>query len=482
MKIPEKGLDEKSLFERLDSFREGDLELRSGKMFGHAFMVDDKITAVTERAYIMYLWENFLDPTLFPSLLQIENEVVAMAAAHLGGDREVVGNFTSGGTESILLAVKAARDKARAERPEIVEPEMVLPVTAHAAFHKAAQYFCLKTVPVPVDKSDYKADVAAVKEAISKNTVLIVGSAPSYAHGVVDPVPEIGELAKKHSVPFHVDGCIGAFILPYFKRLGADVTDFDFSVPGVTSISMDFHKYAFAAKGASVVLYRNKELRKHQIFACSDWTGYTLLNPAVQSSRSGGPLAAAWAVLNYLGEEGYLEVANKLKSATERIIRGIESIPDLYVMGRPEMCLLGVASDTVGIFHVVDEMKLRGWHVQAQLGLGAEYKENFHLTVLPGNVDMVDALINDLKECVDAAKKAEPSGLAEQLAAALSGDDPIEINDESMEGMFKAVGIEGDKVPERMAEINQILNALPPEIADRLLSAFYNEVNRYREE
>lgn len=475
MKIPEKGMSETGLFERLEQYKASDLAMRGGRMFGHAFFASEQARLAAERAYTMYLWENALDPTLFPSLLRLESELVAMSAAHLNGDEKVVGNFTSGGTESILLAVKAARERAREKRPGLQRPEMILPVTAHAAFHKAAHYFCLETVPIPVDPVTFKADVEAVRNAITPSTALIVASAPSYAHGVIDPIPEIGKLAQEHNVPLHVDGCMGAFLLPYFRRLGAEVTDFDFSVPGVTSISMDFHKYAYSPKGASMILYRDKELRRHQIFACSDWTGYTVINPTVQSSRSGGPLAAAWAMLHLLGDEGYMDLARALMEATARVIAGVGKIPDLHVLGRPEMCILGIGSDTVNVFHLVDEMKVRGWHIQAQMGLD-EMKENFHLTILPFNVGMIDRWLADLEECVAIAREKGDDSQARSIARALAGQDAGPPQGEDLAGIFKAVGIEGGELPERMALINQILNALPPETADRMFISFVNEL------
>lgn len=477
MKIPDSGCDERTLFRRLEGFRGKDTDWRSGKMFGHAFLIDDKVRDVIERAYTMYLWENALDPTLFPSLLEMENEVLSMSAGHLRGDDEVAGNFTSGGTESILLPVFAAREKAKIEKPEITAPEMIVPVTAHAAFHKAASYFGIRVVSVPVDPLTFKAEVSAIQEAISPNTILIAASAPSYAHGVVDPIPEIGKLAEEHGLLLHVDACMGGFLLPFYRELGAEVCDFDFSVPGVTSISMDFHKYAFAAKGASVVLYRNRELRKHQIFACSNWTGYTLLNPTVQSSRSGGALAATWAVLNLLGREGYLEVTRSLKEATERIIREVGAMDDIHILGKPEMCIFGVGSETVNVFHIVDEMKTRGWHIQAQLGLGEAHRENFHLTVLPSNIPWIDPWLKDLGECVKIAKERGSSDLVQQIVESLSGSENIEVSEEEMKMFFAMLGISGDAMPERMAEINEILNALPPSLADQVLISYFNDLN-----
>ncbi len=479
MNIPLKGKSEEAVMELLGSMKGSDSSWEDGRMFGHAFFAGETARRLVERAYTLYLWENALDPTLFQSLLRLENEVVDMARTHLGGDWQAVGSFTSGGTESIMLAVKAARDMAREKRPKVSAPEMVVPLTAHAAFHKAAHYLGLKVKTADVDPDTYKTRPDAIREAITENTVLLVASAPSYAHGVVDPVPEIGAIAQDQGIPLHVDACMGGFLLPFWRRLGARVTEFDFSVPGVTSISMDFHKYAFAAKGASVVLYRNKNLRRHQIFACSGWTGYTVINPTIQSSRSGGPLAATWAMLNFLGEEGYLRLSGELMQATAKVVKGVNEIAGLKVLGEPEFCILGVAAEGADVFEVVDEMKSRGWHVQAQFGRG-HCPANFHLTILPPNLGVIDEMLSDLAHSVEAAREKEPDQAMEKLLAALSSND-IDLASIDMDELIKAAGIEGDELPERMAGINRIMNSLPPEMADALFTLFFNEVNRARE-
>lgn len=475
MKIPETGIAKDTLLETLETYRSNDLAWRNGRTWGYVYDGGPEVEEVAKRAYTMYLTENGLDPTAFPSLLRFENDIVAMAAAHLGGDEHTVGSFTSGGTESIILAVKTARDHAREARPEITEPEMVLPVTAHAAFHKAAHYLGVKVVPTPVDPTTYKADVAAMEAAITDRTILLVGSAASYAHGVVDPIRELGLVAQRHGLLLHVDGCIGGFLLPYLKRLGAPVPDFDLSVPGVTSISMDLHKYAYCPKGASVVLYRDPALRRHQIYACARWTGYSVVNPTVQSSKSGGPLAAAWAVLNFVGDDGFMEFARRIYDATNRLVAGIGAIDGLRVMGRPEMSLIGFTSDTVNVFHVIDEMKARGWYVQAQLGFGGS-KENIHLTVGPSNVEWVDALLRDLAESVVAAKKIPPNGVAAAVTQALSGVDLSSLTGDGFVRMLGMAGVSGTKLPDRMAPVNEILNALPPELCERLLAEFLNQL------
>jgi glutamate/tyrosine decarboxylase-like PLP-dependent enzyme len=424
MRMPKEGWSESELFERMEAYRVNDMPWRDGRTWAYIYDPGREAEDVIKRAYMMFLTENGLDPTVFPSTLRFENEVVAMAAAHLNGDENVVGSFTSGGTESIMLAVKAARDYAREKRPQIREPEILLPCTAHASFQKAAHYLCLKPVIVPVDPHTFKADVGLMREAITPNTILLVGSAISYAHGVVDPIREIGELALDKDLLLHVDGCMGGFLLPYFRRLGAPVPDFDFTVPGVTSISMDLHKYAFAAKGASTVLYRDKELRKYQMYACANWTGYTVINPTVQSTKSGGPVAAAWAVLNFVGDAGYLEIARQVLEATRRIADAVDEMDDLRLLGRPEMNLVAFTSDTVNVFHVIDEMKVKGWYVQPQLAFSPEMFEQ----------------------------------------------------------MLGMAGVQGSALPDRMAEINEVLNALPVPLRERLLIEYLNELFRRPEE
>ncbi len=479
MKMPERGRDRAAVLAELEEFRRNDLEWRGGRVWAYVYDAGREVEEVGKQAFTSFMTENALDPTAFPSLLRLENEVVAMAAAHLGGDDGTVGSFTSGGTESILLAVKAARDWAREHRPHVTEPEMVLPVTAHAAFQKAAHYLCVKPVLVPVDPLTFKADVDAIRAAITPSTVLLVGSAVSYAHGVVDPIPDIGRLALERELLFHVDGCIGGFLLPYFRRFGAAHVDFDLTVPGVTSISMDLHKYAFCPKGASVVLYKSAELRRHQIYACSTWTGYTIVNPTVQSTKSGGPLAAAWAVMNHLGDEGYAALARKIFDASKRLIAEIPLVPELRILGTPELCLIAFTSDTVNVFHVIDEMKVRGWYVQPQLGfLGS--KENVHLSVTPGTSPWVDPFLADLRASVESAKAIPADHTADGLKESLAAIDPKSLTPEMFSQMLAMAGLNGVELPSRMAGINEMLNALPAPLTETVLTQFVNELFQYK--
>lgn len=466
MTLPTAGLPREQVLARLRDYRAGDLPARGGRTFAYVYDAGrPDVDEIAHEAFGSFLDVNGLDPTVFPSLLRLENEVVAMTAAHLGGDERTVGSFTSGGTESILLAVKAARDGS-----DIEHPEMVLPVTAHAAFQKAAHYFGVTPVLVDVDPKTFRADVEATRAAITERTILLVASAASYAHGVVDPVEEIAALALERGIRCHVDGCIGGWLLPYFRQLGADVPAFDLSVPGVSSLSVDLHKYAYAAKGASVLLFADNALRRPSYFACADWTGYTMVNATVQSTKSGGPVAAAWAVLNTVGDEGYLELARQTLSATRRLIDGVATIPGLRVLGEPHMALVAMAADdpAIDVFTVCDEMAAKGWYVQAQLsyrGLPA----NIHLTVTASSDALIDTLLADLAACVEIARGAG-SGADPAMLEAVASLDPDELPADVLGTLLPLAGLEpGAGLPDRMAPINALMEAMPPRLRERLL-------------
>ncbi len=476
LKMPSKGMSEDQLFEKLTDFAKTDVPWRDGKTLAYIYDGGADVERVGKRAYMQYLTENALDPTVYPSLARMERELVSMGASHLGGDQDVVGNFTSGGTESCLLAVKTARDWARATK-KIKAPEIVLPVTAHAAFHKGADYFGLKKVLVPVDPKTYKAIPAEIEKAVNENTALIVTSAVSYAHGVIDPVEEIAPIALKHNVLLHVDGCIGGFILPYFRRLGEPVTPFDFSVPGVTSMSMDWHKYAYCPKGASIILHKNKDLRRFQIFTCSDWTGYTIINPTIQSAKTGGPVAAAWAVVNFVGDDGYLAYARRTLAATKKIKDGITSTPGLSIMGTPESNLVAFTADDFCVYHIIDEMKELGWYIQPQFGFHGS-KENIHLSIGQSALEKADAFVSDLKASAEKARVIPPSPIVDLVKAELAKADPSAPPDPAqLQMLMQAIGVGGgSKLPERMADLNQVLNILPPAMTKFALTEFFNDL------
>jgi glutamate/tyrosine decarboxylase-like PLP-dependent enzyme len=373
-----------------------------------------------------------------------------------------------------MLAVKTARDHARALHPEIMRPEMVLPKTAHAAFHKAAHYLGVTPVVVDINPATFKVESESMRAAITENTILLVGSSPSYSQGVIDPIAEIGALAQEKGLLFHVDGCVGGIHLSFMRQLGFDVPDFDFTVPGVTSISVDLHKYGYAAKGASTVLYRSKDIRKYQIFACTDTTAYTLINPTVTSSKSGGPMAGAWATLTYLGEEGFLNIVKTVQDATKKLIDGINAIPELEVLGQPAMCMFSFKSDAFNVYQLADAMAKRGWYIQGQFSTPLTPR-NLHISVNYGTTHQVDALLKDMRECVEEVKGIDPidsDGIRAMVGAALQSPDP----EAALYQLASSAGLTGTDLPEQMAFINEVLDALPTELCNMFLVNYFNDL------
>ena len=471
MYIPEKGLSKEEILNTLQAFKSGDMDWKAGKVWCYVYHPGEGPAEVTREAYLSFLTENGLDPSVFPSLLKLETEVVRATINLLRGDSNAVGHLTTGGTESIILALKTARDKARAEHPEITQPEMVLPRTAHAAFHKAAHYLSVKPVLVDIDPQTFKVRAQDMGAAITENTILLVASAPSYSQGVIDPIAEIGEIAQERNLLFHVDACVGGLHLSFMRKLGYNVPDFDFSVPGVTSISTDLHKYGYAAKGCSVIMYRDKTIRKYQIFACTDTTAYTLINPTVLSSKSGGPMAGAWATLNYLGEEGYKKIVQEVQGATKKLIAGVNAIPDLHVLGEPVMCMFSFKSETINVYQLADEMSKRGWYIQGQFSTPLTPR-NLHLSVSQGTIHNVDKLLEDLRECVEIVKQSpsiDSDGIRAMVLAALQSPDP-----EAALGQLAAgAGLTGTELPSEMAFINEVLDALPDELCNVFLVNYF---------
>ena len=474
MHIPEHGLSKEEILNTLQAFKSRDMNWKAGKVWCYVYNPGEDPADVTREAYVSFLTENGLDPSVFPSLLKLETDVVRAVIALLRGDSNAVGHLTTGGTESIMLAVKTARDKARAEHPGITQPEMVLPKTAHAAFHKAAHYLSVKPVIVDIDPQTFKVDPEEMRAAITANTILLVASAPSYSQGVIDPIAEIGKIAQEKNLLFHVDACVGGLHLSFLRKLGYDLPDFDFSVPGVTSISTDLHKYGYAAKGCSAIMYRGKDIRKYQIFACTDTTGYTLINPTMLSSKTGGPMAGAWAILNFLGEEGYKKMVREVQEATRNLIDGVNSIKDLQVLGEPVMCMFSFKSDTLNVYQLADEMSNRGWYIQGQFSTPLTPR-NLHLSVNHGTVQSVDALLADLRECVEIVKSKAPidsNAIRAMVGAALQSSDP-----EAAFGQLAAsTGLTGTELPSEMALINEVLDALPDELCNVFLVNYFNDL------
>lgn len=397
LRFPEKGIEKEALIQQLKNLKADDADWRSGRNFAYVYFAGDEVLNTVKEAYDLYFSENALNPTAFPSLRKMESEVIAMCADLLGSDGNVTGSMTSGGTESILMAVKTARTWGLKEK-SITAPEIILPSTAHPAFHKACYYFNLKPVVVEVG-SDFKAIPEKMEAAISDNTVMLVGSAPSYPQGVIDPIQPISNLALKHNLLCHVDACVGGLFLPFLKTLYPQFSAFDFALPGVTSISADIHKYGYAAKGASVVLYKNAALRKHQFYVYTEWSGGIYGSPAIAGTRPGGAIAGAWAALNYIGFEGYVDLVKRTLAIREKLREAIEDIPELHIFGKPEMSIICLGSDQLDIYEIGDELSVMGWLIDRQ-----QNPSSLHLTLTVAHEKSIDQFVFDLRTAVKKAK------------------------------------------------------------------------------
>lgn len=408
--LPKKGTPKSELFAKMDEARGTDTNWKAARLFGFVYRTDDDVHEVGKEAYAKFITENGLSPFAFPSLLKFETDVVSMTAKMLHGGEDAVGNLTSGGSESLLMAVKAAREWSRATKPEIKEPEMVVVNTVHPGWDKAAHYLGLKIVHVPV-AADFRSDVAAMRAACTANTVMLVCSAPTYPHGVVDRIDELGKLAQEKNLWLHVDACLGGFVLPFAEKLGYDIPLWDFRVPGVTSISADVHKYGYAPKGASTILYRNDTYRLYQYFAYAEWAGGVYGTPTMLGARPGGAYAGAWAVMNYLGEEGYLRLVRKMMDATKKFQAAVKAIPELKIIGDPHASIFAIGSDVINIYALGDAMKKRNWHMEGQ-----QFPPALHVTMSPGHADVIDEVIKDLNEAMVEARGAGEAALSESAA------------------------------------------------------------------
>lgn len=419
--FPEEGISHEVLKRTLEQLQQFDASGTDGKSFAYIYDCGDAIpnhNEHVEHAFNMFMHENALNPTAFPSLRRFEVEVIRMVIDMLHGDEECVGNMTSGGTESILCAIKTYRERARDLTPHITKPEMVLPITAHPAFQKAAHLFDVKPVYVPFDPVTFRADVDALEAAINSNTILIVGSAPQYPHGVVDPVEEMAKIALAHDLPLHVDACIGGFMLPWVEALGRSVPSWDFRVKGVTSVSADIHKYGFCPKGASALVYANAQIRMYQFVAYAGWPGGLFVSPSLLGSRNGGAIAAAWYSMCSLGRDGFKKTAQLTLEATDKMRAGINEIDGLEIMGDPHMTILAFrATDpsNLDVQAVADVMKKKfGWNLERQ-----QLPSCLHMSVMPPHAKVADVFLANLQEAVNEVR--DHPELSNQGTAAMYG-------------------------------------------------------------
>ncbi|MGA8113492.1 MAG: aminotransferase class V-fold PLP-dependent enzyme [Actinocatenispora sp.] len=519
--LPAEGVPAEAVLAELARMREADLPTHGGRLF--AYVYDPAVPGLDElaaSAHALSAHVNGLDPTAFPSLLAMENGIVGAAARLLGGGPDgvptVVGSVTSGGTESLLLAVKAARDA----RPDVAEPRLVVPASGHAAFAKAAAYLRVALDVVAVGPDTLRPDPAAMAAAIGPDTVLVACSAPSYPYGVVDPVADVAEVAARAGVRCHVDACFGGWLLPYLRRAGRPVPPFGFELPGVTSVSVDLHKYAYTPKGVSVLLHRDAALRRSQYFGYADWPGYPMLNATVASTRSGGPIAAAWATLRFLGDAGYLRLAERTWAATTGIADAVSGTGGLRLLVAPESSVVAFTSTAVDLFVLADELAARGWHTQPQLPYGG-LPASIHLTVTASVADRVDEFAAALRVAVDATREAGPVRVPAELAAAVGDLTADRLSPDLVAQLAAAVGFGagsggsgpdgagsgsgsgsdgagpdgagadgagsdgagrdgrgGGVLPDRMATVNTLLVAVSPEVRAALLIEFVSMLQR----
>lgn len=394
--LPAAARPKDELLAALRAMQGGDADWRRGRVFSLVYDAGERHLELLQQAHALFFCENGLNPIAFSSLKRMEGEVVRMAAALMHGGPDAVGTMTSGGTESLLMAVKAARDRARQERPWIRRPQLVMPDTAHVGFDKAAHYFGVEIRRARVG-TDFRADVRSMKRLVNRNTILLVGSAPQYPHGVVDPIEDIAAIGRARGIPVHVDACVGGFMLPFVERLGRPVPRWDFRVPGVTSISADLHKYGYAAKGASVILYRDMDHLKHQFFVATEWPGGIYASPSMPGTRPGGPIAAAWAGMQALGVDGYTELTRQALHSADRLRAGMARIEGLRLLGSPHCTIVtwGSTAKDIDVYAVADQMEARGWHLDRQ-----QRPACVHMTVMAQHVPVVDDYLRDLEESV----------------------------------------------------------------------------------
>jgi sphinganine-1-phosphate aldolase len=351
------------------------------------------LETLVEEANRRYLFGNALNPFKFVELAALEREVVDAIGSLLHVPDGGGGTMTSGGTESILMSMLVNRERARARGVE--RPQILAPASAHPAYAKAAHYFGMDVVRVPLD-GDYAADVDAAARLLSPATAVVVASAFSYPYGVMDPVVALAELAAAHGIGCHVDACIGGFILPFLERLGRDVPAWDFRVPGVTEISADVHKYGYCPKGASVILHRDPDWFGHQVFLYDDWPSGLYGSPGMAGARPAAPIATAWAVTSYLGVEGYVELTRGLMQTTAKVRAGIEDIPGLSIVGDPIGPVLSFRSDVHDVDAVADVMDDRGWNLSRNTE-----PRSLHLMLSPAHAAVADELLTDLRDAVE---------------------------------------------------------------------------------
>lgn len=468
--FPSKGRSSEQVLNDLNFLKNSDVNWKSGKSFGYVYYPGEDYAKTINEAYNLFFHDNALNPQLFPSLRKLEAEVVAMVNHLFNAPANASGCMTSGGTESILLALKTARDYSKTTRPFMDVPEVIVPASAHPAFLKGANYFGLKAVVVPT--IDFFADVSKIKEKINNNTVMIVGSAPSFPHGLIDPIEELSNLALEKNILLHVDCCIGGFMLPFMNKLGWDLPCFDFKLKGVTSISVDVHKYGYAAKGASVILYRNRSLRKFQFSIYTKWSGGVYGSTTMLGTKPGGSIAAAWAAINTIGENGYLKLVKKTMDSTNLLLEKINEIPELSTIGSPSMSLVAIQSKSIDIHELADNMNIKGWSFDR-----LQHPSGIHLTISQvHSVEIIEAFINDLKWSISKVKSFSVSKKIQRFQVSTLKLVSKLLPEGSISKIQKRFA-SFDPNPKRSAVMYGMLGVLPDKDLDRIVKNLLDKLN-----
>ncbi|XP_016911425.2 sphingosine-1-phosphate lyase [Apis cerana] len=405
VKLPEKGLKPKEVLERVKQCVQlGDYNWKDGKVSGAIYRVDINLLQLMGDIYSIASYTNPLHPDVFPGICKMEAEVVKIACNLFHGDNASCGTMTSGGTESILLACKTYRDYARHVKG-IKNPEIIMPITAHSAFDKAAQYLKLKVRSIPVDQHSYTVCIKSMEKAITRNTIMLVGSAPNFPYGTMDNIQAISDLGVKYNIPVHVDACLGGFLICFMKNAGFDISPFDFKLPGVTSISADTHKYAYAPKGSSLILYRNKKIRHYQYTITTDWPGGIYGSPTVSGSRAGGVIASCWATLMYFGYNEYLESTKKIIKTTRYIEQRLRKLKGIFIFGTPATSVIALGSNDFHIYKLSEALNTKGWNLNT-----LQFPCGVHLcvTYVHTQSGVADQFLSDVEtELVEILKNPE---------------------------------------------------------------------------
>lgn len=418
--LPAVGLSEKTVLEELDLMDSilPHTEWKRGRVSGAVYHGGDELVHLQSLAFEKFCVANQLHPDVFPAVRKMEAEVVSMTLNLFNAPKDTgCGTTSSGGTESLLLACLSAKMYAYHHRG-VTEPEMIIPVTAHAGFDKAGYYFGIKIHHARLDPVTLKVDLKQVKKFINKNTVLLVGSAPNFPHGIVDDIQGLSDLALRYKIPLHVDCCLGSFIVAFMSKAGfKDLAPFDFRVPGVTSISCDTHKYGFAPKGSSVIMYRNNDLRMHQYYVSTDWTGGLYGSPTLAGSRPGALVVGCWATMISMGQKCYIDSCKEIVNASRKLKATIQrDIPDLRVLGDPICSVVSFTSDRYDVYELGDKLAKRGWHLSS-----LQKPPALHLAITKPSASSIDELIETLKELVSEARKDPDSKPSSDGTSALYG-------------------------------------------------------------